>query len=88
MYNYITCNLKYSFVRDYASIDSIAEQMALTRKGDCGMQAILFITLCRIAGVPARWQSGLAAEPGAIGEHDWAQCYLPSAGSSWILPMA
>nr|WP_236612125.1 transglutaminase domain-containing protein [Caldanaerobacter subterraneus] len=23
-------------------------------KGDCGFQALLFITLCRIAGVPAR----------------------------------
>lgn len=86
MYNYITCNLKYSFVRDYASIDCIAEQMALTRKGDCGMQAILFITLCRIAGVPARWQSGLAAEPGSIGEHDWAQCYLPSIGWVFVDP--
>ena len=34
------------------------------------MQALLFITMCRIAGVPARWQSGLYAEPGSVGMHD------------------
>lgn len=86
MYDYITCNLTYTFVRDYASIDVIADHMAVNRKGDCGMQALLFITLCRIAGVPARWQSGLAAEPGDIGEHDWAQFYLPSVGWVFVDP--
>ncbi|MBR4861129.1 MAG: transglutaminase domain-containing protein [Firmicutes bacterium] len=81
-YDYITCKLKYSFVRDYASLDSIAEHMAVNRKGDCGVQAILFVTLCRLAGIPARWQSGLDAEPNDIGEHDWAQFYVPSIG--WV----
>ncbi len=81
-YDYITCKLKYSYVRDYTSMDSIAELMAVNRKGDCGMQAILFITLCRIAGIPARWQSGLDAEPDDVGEHDWAQFYVPSIG--WV----
>lgn len=81
-YDYITCSLSYSFVRDYAALDSIAEYMAINRKGDCGVMAILFITLCRIAGIPARWQSGLDAEPDDIGEHDWAQFYIPSMG--WL----
>ena len=35
--------------------------------GDCGVFALLFITLCRIAGIPARWQSGLAVRPGRVG---------------------
>lgn len=81
-YDYITCNLKYSFMRDYATLDSIAEYIALNRKGDCGVQAILFVTLCRIAGIPARWQSGLDAEPNDVGEHDWAQFYVPTIG--WV----
>ena len=81
-YDYITCKLSYSFVRDYASLDSIAEHLAVNRKGDCGVMAILFITLCRIAGIPARWQSGLDAEPNDVGEHDWAQFYVPSIG--WV----
>ena len=82
IYDYITCNLKYSFMRDYAAVDSIAEHMVINRKGDCGVQAILFITLCRLAGVPARWQSGLDSEPDGVGEHDWAQFYVPSIG--WV----
>ena len=82
IYDYITCKLKYSFMRDYTALDSIAEYMAINRKGDCGVQAILFITLCRLAGVPARWQSGLDAEPHDVGEHDWAQFYVPTIG--WV----
>lgn len=85
-YDYITTNLKYSFMRDYAALDSIAEYMAINRKGDCGVQAILFITLCRIAGIPARWQSGLDAEPNDIGEHDWAQFYVPTIGWVYVDP--
>ena len=52
----------------------------MNRRGDCGLQALLFITLCRIAGIPARWQSGLDAKPGDIGEHDWAMFYTDKAG--------
>ena len=48
--------------------------------------AILFITLCRIAGIPARWQSGLDAEPNDVGEHDWAQFYVPSIGWCYCDP--
>jgi len=81
-YDYITTHLVYTYVRDYASLDSIAELMAINGKGDCGMQGILFITLCRICGIPARWQSGLYAGPNDIGEHDWAEFYVPSVG--WV----
>ena len=34
--------------------------------------ALTFITMCRIAGVPARWQSGLYVAPDSVGSHDWA----------------
>ena len=81
-YDYITCKLRYSYVRDYAALDSIAEYMAVGHKGDCGVMAILFVTLCRIAGIPARWQSGIDSEPNDIGEHDWAQFYVPTVG--WV----
>jgi hypothetical protein len=83
IYDYMTCNLRYTYVRDYASIDIIPEWMALGRRGDCGVQALLFITLCRICGIPARWQSGLDSEPGSIGSHDWAQFYVPTLGWRW-----
>ena len=44
------------------------------------MQALLFITLCRCAGIPARWQSGLCAEPNDVGMHDWAMFYVAPYG--------
>lgn len=81
-YDFITTKTEYRFLRDYACIDNLSEYCALNRKGDCGVQALLFITLCRIAGIPARWQSGIDAKPGDVGEHDWAMFYIVPAG--WL----
>lgn len=82
IYNYITRNVQYSYVRQYASIVNIPEYAAYNLKGDCGIQAMLFITLCRIVGIPARWQSGLVVNPYSIGSHDWAEFYIEPYG--WL----
>lgn len=82
IYDYVTKNIVYSFVRSYCTFDCIPEYVASSRKGDCGFQALLFITLCRIAGVPARWQSGLYATPYDVGPHDWAEYYVAPFG--WL----
>ena len=63
IYDYVTGHVRYSYMREYFLLPPIAEYAALGLKGDCGVQALLFITLCRIAGVPARWQSGMYAAP-------------------------
>lgn len=81
-YDYITNHVRYSYMRAYLQIDDAADFAALNLKGDCGVQALLFIALCRISGIPARWQSGLTAEPDAPGCHDWAQFYVPEYG--WL----
>lgn len=82
IYDYITQNVKYSYVRAYSTITNIPEYAALNLKGDCGVQALLFITLCRCSGIPAKWQSGLAVTPYGIGPHDWAQFYVEPFG--WL----
>ena len=82
IYDYITLNVRYSFMRSYISIERQAEYCALNLKGDCGIQAILFITLCRIAGIPARWQSGWTVNRFSTGDHDWAQFYTEEFG--WL----
>lgn len=82
IYDFVTTKTDYRFVRDYASIDNLPEYCALNRRGDCGVQSLLFITLCRIAGIPAQWQSGLEAVPDYVGEHDWAIFYIPKLG--WL----
>ncbi len=82
IYDYITQNVQYSYVRQYAAITNIPEYAAYNLKGDCGIQAMLFITLCRIVGIPARWQSGLVVNPNYIGCHDWAEFYIEPYG--WV----
>ena len=86
IYDYIMDSVEYSLVREYPAIDCIAEYAAVNGKGDCGVQAILFIALCRAAGIPARWQSGLMSFPGHVWNHDWAMFYVPGTGWLWCDP--
>ncbi len=82
IYDYVTTHVDYSFMRPYRLIENGAEYAAVNGRGDCGIQALLFIALCRLSGVPARWQSGLFAAPGDVGSHDWAQFYAEPFG--WL----
>ena len=82
IYDFITKNIKYTFMRPYFGLENIAESCARNKVGDCGVMTLLFITLCRCAGVPARWESGWKAEPGFCGAHDWARFYAAPYG--WL----
>ena len=82
IYDYVTSHVKYSYMREYRFLDNIPMYGAVNGRGDCGLQALMFITLCRLVGVPARWQSGNAARPTSIGSHDWAQFYVEPWG--WL----
>ena len=86
IYAYVTGNVDYRFQPDYLQLDSIADRCARELRGDCGVMAILFITLCRIAGIPAQWQSGLSVKPGQAGCHDWAMFYVAPHGWLWADP--
>jgi len=81
-YDFITLNMKYNFMPAYFTLENIAETCARNFSGDCGVFTLLFITLCRCAGIPAQWQSGLTAEPDFIGGHDWARFYIAPYG--WL----
>lgn len=81
-YDFITLNVKYSFQPEYFVLESIPESCARNFSGDCGVLALLFITLCRCAGIPAQWQSGLCADPYECGSHDWARFYIAPYG--WL----
>lgn len=80
IYDYITTHVMYSFVRSYFTLTDIPQYAASSMKGDCGVQALLFITLCRETGIPARWQAGLYTSPFEISCHDWAQFYTNAHG--------
>lgn len=79
-YDFITLNMKYTFMPAYFGLENISETCARDYTGDCGVFALLFLTLCRCAGIPACWQSGLAAEPDFCGGHDWVRFYVAPHG--------
>jgi hypothetical protein len=82
IYDWITLNVNYSFMKEYKFYGNLSEYAATNFKGDCGVQALLFITLCRICRIPARWQSGWYANPITPGNHDWALFYCEPYG--WL----
>lgn len=82
IYEFVTTKVNYTFMRDYFQFDHHGEYCAVNLKGDCGLQALLLIILYRIAGIPARWQSGMSIDEDYVGSHDWAQFYLKGWG--WL----
>lgn len=79
-YDWISENIQYSFALEYSTIRNLADYCRTNRYGDCGQEALLFISLCRLNGIPARWQSGWSIFPGAKTIHDWAEIYLEPYG--------
>lgn len=84
IYDYVTGFVDYRYQPDYIQLEPIADMCARELRGDCGMFAILFITLCRICGIPAQWQSALSVSPEHIGAHDWAMFYIAPHGWLWV----
>lgn len=67
---------------EYSTIANLSAKGIAARVGDCGVQGSVFITLCRAAGVPARWQSGWQTKPGRSNMHDWSEFYVEPWG--WL----
>src|SRR5688500_2081034 len=82
IFHFVDKEIRYHGEQEYSTLDSFCQQAITRRKGDCGVQAMLFITMCRAAGVPARWQSGWQTKPGEINMHDWSEIYIAPWG--WI----
>lgn len=79
-YDFITEHVVYSFMPEYLTMGNIPDYCASRLKGDCGVQALLFIALCRCAGIPAKWQSGRFVTPERVGNHDWAMFRIEPFG--------
>ena len=72
----------WSSAIEYSTIPNIPEYVAHLKRGDCGQQSLLFITLCRIAGIPAHFQSGFMMHPNGENMHDWSEIYFEGIG--WV----
>ena len=82
IFRWVSENLPWVSEMEYSTIPSLSLKGIAARCGDCGVQNTTFVTLCRAAGVPARWQSGFGTKPGEENMHDWAEVYIEPWG--WL----
>jgi hypothetical protein len=82
IYDWIAEHIQYSFSIEYSTIRNLGDYCRRKGYGDCGQEAFLFITLCRLNGIPARWQSGWNTFPNFKDIHDWSEIYLAPYG--WV----
>ncbi len=87
IYDWVTEHVRYSYMRSYFALENIPEFAVLHGRGDCGVQALVFITLCRILSIPAKWESGHGVHDrgygkASIGSHDWAMFWIAPFG--WL----
>jgi len=82
IYQYISDNIIWSGAQEYCIMEQIPEYVIKNRKGDCGMQTFLFMSLARYKGIPVRWQSGFMLHPTEENLHDWCEVYYEGVG--WV----
>lgn len=80
IYQWINDSIPWASAREYSTIKNISQYCIANRHGDCGIQSLLFITLCRLNGIPAKWQSGWMLHPNEVNLHDWAEIYFDETG--------
>ena len=75
--------IPWGSAREYSTIANISDYAFKQGHADCGQQTLLLITLLRMNGIPARWQSGMVYSDGSYDNlHDWGQMYLAPYG--WV----
>jgi Transglutaminase-like superfamily len=82
IFEWISSNIPWAGAREYSTIENISNYCILNKHGDCGIKSLLFITLCRYNGIPAKWQSGWMLHPGSVNLHDWTEIYFEGFG--WV----
>ncbi|KJV29082.1 transglutaminase-like domain-containing protein [Luteibacter yeojuensis] len=75
--------IPWAGAREYSTLSNIGDYTLHAGHGDCGEQTLLLLTLLRLNGIPARWQSGWMFSDGTYNNiHDWGQVYLAPYG--WV----
>lgn len=82
IFDYISETYPWASAREYATIPNIPTYVLDSKHGDCGQVSLLFITLARYNGIPAKWQSGFMMHPNGLNLHDWAEVYFEGIG--WV----
>jgi transglutaminase-like putative cysteine protease len=75
--------IPWAGAREYSTITNISDYALHAGHADCGQQTLLLMTLLRLNGIPARWQSGWVFSDGDYDNmHDWGWMYLAPYG--WV----
>lgn len=83
LYDWISANYPWAGAIDYSTIPCIPNYVLDIQHGDCGQVALLYISLLRSIGIPARWESGwIFNAEGWTGYHDWGEIYFEGIG--WV----
>ncbi len=82
LFKWVNDNTPWASAREYSTIRSLSQYGYENKHGDCGIQSMMFITLCRLNGIPARWQSGWDFTPPNDTMHDWGMVYFEPYG--WV----
>ncbi len=75
-------NIPWTGALEYSTMPDMPAYVLENRRGDCGMQTLLYISMLRYRGIPARWQSGWTVFPDHENFHDWSEVYFEGIG--WI----
>ncbi len=82
IFTWIDKNIPWAGAREYSTIYNISDYCLTNGHGDCGIQTLLFMTLCRYNGIPTKWQSGWMLHPDNVNLHDWGEVYFEGYG--WL----
>ena len=81
LFQWVYTHVNWAAAREYSTMDCLPAYAISHGHGDCGMEAMTFMTLCRYNGIPAHWETGWVFRP-VIDMHDWCEIYLAPYG--WV----
>ena len=82
LFKWVDENIPWASAREYSTIRNIPTYAIENHHGDCGIQTLTFMTLCRMNGIPTSWQSGWEFKPPDDSMHDWGMIYFEPYG--WV----
>ena len=82
VYQWISRTYPWAGAREYSTLANIPQYVIDNGHGDCGQVTLLYITLVRALGIPARWESGWMLHPDEVNWHDWGETFFQGVG--WV----
>jgi len=58
IFEWVNQHVPWTTAREYSTIECLPQYALAGHHGDCGIKTMTFMTLCRLNGIPARWESG------------------------------